>query len=267
MIGEQPSALFLWREGGSATIASPMQTAAAVNISAELCKRLAAAKRVLVLTGAGVSAESGVPTFRGGGNSATWKGLPFDVISSGAMLERNLPAVWEWFDYRRDVLSSLKPNAAHDAIARWQERFPELTVVTQNVDGLHRQAGSRDVIELHGSIWRARCTTCRLTHELPREGARPEACGDCGNALRPDVVLFGEMLPHGAFEFATERAAQCDLCLVIGTSGLVYPAAGLPEIAKSAGAFVCEINPESTPLSDLCDETIAGKAGDVLPRL
>lgn len=244
-----------------------MQSAATPIVSAELRRRLAAAKRVLVLTGAGVSAESGVPTFRGGGNSATWKGLPFEVISSGEMLERNLPAVWEWFDYRRDVLTSLKPNAAHEAIARWQDRFPELTVVTQNVDGLHQLAGSRDVVELHGSIWRARCTICRLPHEIPRQGQRPEACRDCGNAVRPDVVLFGEMLPAGAFEFAAERAASCDVCLVIGTSGLVYPAAGLPEIAKSAGAFVCEINPEPTPLSDLCDEAVSGKAGEILPQL
>jgi NAD-dependent deacetylase len=243
-----------------------MQQMTAPHISAELRRRLAKAKRVLVLTGAGVSAESGVPTFRGGGNSAVWKGLPFDVISSGAMLERNLPAVWEWFDYRRDVLRSLKPNAAHEAIARWQDRFAGLTAVTQNVDGLHQRAGSRDVIELHGSIWRARCTVCRLGHEIPRAGDRPEACRDCGNALRPDVVLFGEMLPVGAFEFAAERAAACELCLVIGTSGLVYPAAGLPEIAKSAGAFVCEVNPEPTPLSPLCDETISGRAGEVLPQ-
>ena len=244
-----------------------MQSAATPIISAELRQRLAVAQRVLVLTGAGVSAESGVPTFRGGGNSATWKGLPFDVISSGVMLERNLPAVWEWFDYRRDVLTSLKPNAAHEAIACWQDRFSELTVVTQNVDGLHQLAGSRDVVELHGSIWRARCTVCRLIHEIPRAGQRPEACRDCGNALRPDVVLFGEMLPPDAFEFAAERAAVSEVCLVIGTSGLVYPAAGLPEIATSAGAFVCEINPEPTPLSDLCDEVISGRAGEVLPQL
>ena len=244
-----------------------MQQMIAPNISAELRHRLANAKRVLVLTGAGVSAESGVPTFRGGGNSAVWKGLPFDVISSGAMLERNLPGVWEWFDYRRDVLRSLKPNAAHEAIARWQDRFAELTVVTQNVDGLHQRAGSRDVVELHGSIWRARCIVCRMAQEIPRDGDRPEACRDCGNALRPDVVLFGEMLPVRAFEFAAQRAAACELCLVIGTSGLVYPAAGLPDLAKSASAFVCEINPEPTPLSALCDETISGKAGEVLPLL
>jgi len=244
-----------------------MQPAATPNISAELRRRLASAKRVLVLTGAGVSAESGVPTFRGGGNTAVWKGLPFDVISSGTMLEQNLPAVWEWFDYRRDVLSSLKPNAAHEAIARWQDRFAELTLVTQNVDGLHQRAGSRNVVELHGNIWRARCTVCHLAHDIPSEGDRPEACRDCANALRPDVVLFGEMLPAGAFEFAAERAASCELCFVIGTSGLVYPAAGLPEIAKSAGAFVCEVNPEPTPISSRCDEVVVGKAGEVLPRI
>lgn len=244
-----------------------MQTVVTPNISAELRRRLASAKRVLVLTGAGVSAESGVPTFRGGGNTAIWKGLPFDVISSGAMLERNLPAVWEWFDYRRDLLNAIEPNAAHHAIARWQDRFADLTVVTQNVDGLHQRAASRNVVELHGSIWRARCTVCRLGHEIPREGARPDACRDCGNPLRPDVVLFGEMLPQGAFEFAAQCASRCELCFVIGTSGLVYPAAGLPEIAKSAGAFVCEVNPEPTALSDLCDQVITGKAAEILPQI
>jgi len=241
-----------------------MNPVATPNISAELRRRLDTAKRVLVLTGAGVSAESGVPTFRGGGNTATWKGLPFEIISSGAMLERDLPAVWEWFDYRRDKLKTIQPNPAHHAIASWPDRFDELTVVTQNIDGLHQRAGSRNVVELHGNIWRARCTVCRLAHEIPLDGARPEACSECGNSLRPDVVLFGEMLPPGAFEFASQRALGCDLCLVIGTSGIVYPAASLPEVAKSAGAFVCEINPEPTPLSRLCDLVVTGKAGEVL---
>jgi len=244
-----------------------MQTVTTPNISAELRQRLANAKRVLVLTGAGVSAESGVPTFRGGGNTATWKGLPFEVISSGTMLERNLPLVWEWFDYRRETLRSLKPNAAHEAIARWQERFAELTVVTQNIDGLHQRAGSRHVVELHGNIWRARCAVCRLSHEIPAAGTRPGACEECGNALRPDVVLFGEILPAGAFEFGAQRAAACEVCFVVGTSGLVYPAASLPEIAKAAGAFVCEVNPERTALSDRCDEVLTGKAGDILSAL
>lgn len=236
------------------------------SISADLRRRFAEARRVLVLTGAGVSAESGVPTFRGGGNTAVWKGMPFEVISSGQMLERNLPAVWEWFDYRRGVLASLEPNPAHHEIARWQERFPDFTLVTQNVDGLHQKAGSRNVVELHGNVWRARCTVCRLAHDMS-QSARPEACASCGHELRPDVVLFGEMLPAGAFEFASSKAASCDLCFVIGTSALVYPAAGLPGIASAAGAYVCEVNPDRTPLSDLCDEVIAGKAGEVVPLI
>lgn len=244
-----------------------MQPVATPKISAALRRRLETAKRVLVLTGAGVSAESGVPTFRGGGNTATWKGLPFEIISSGRMLERDLPAVWEWFDYRRDKLKTIQPNPAHYAIASWQDCFDELTVVTQNIDGLHQRAGSRNVVELHGNIWRARCTVCRLAHEIPSDGDRADACVECGNAVRPDVVLFGEMLPPGAFELATERALKCEVCLVIGTSGIVYPAASLPELAKSAGAFVCEINPEPTPLTRLCDLVVSGKAGDVLGQL
>jgi len=235
-------------------------------ISPELRRRFAGARRVLVLTGAGVSAESGVPTFRGGGNTTVWKGMPFDVISSAEMLERNLPAVWEWFDYRRDFMEALMPNPGHYEIAHWQERFPEFTLVTQNIDGLHQKAGSRDVIELHGNIWRARCVACRSTHDMSGT-KRPEACLECGDSLRPDVVLFGEFLPPGAFELAAERAATCELCIVIGTSGLVYPAAGLPEIAKSVGAYVCEVNPEPTPLSGICDEMLMGKAGEVLPLL
>jgi len=236
----------------------------AVQISAELRKLFAHANRVLVLTGAGISAESGVPTFRGGGNTAVWKGMPFDVISSAEMVERDLPAVWEWFDYRRNFMAAIEPNAAHFEIARWHERFAELTLVTQNIDGLHQKAGSRDVVELHGNIWRARCTVCRFFHDDSAEVKRPDACMECGNCLRPDVVLFGEMLPPGAFEFAAECASRCELCFVIGTSGLVYPAAGLPEIAKAAGAYVCEVNPERTPLSGVCDEVITGKAGEVL---
>ena len=242
-----------------------MQTAQAHSISPELRERFRTAKRVLVLTGAGVSAESGVPTFRGGGNTTVWKGMPFDVISSAAMVERDLPAVWEWFDYRRNLLTLLEPNPAHHAIANWQKLFPHLTVVTQNIDGLHQAAGSKNVIELHGSIWRSRCIQCRAPREIPKDGRRESLCFECGSHLRPDVVLFGEMLPPGAFELAVERAADADLCFVIGTSALVYPAAGLPEISKSSGAFICEVNPELTPLSGLCDEVITGRAGDVLP--
>ena len=239
-----------------------------VTISAELRKRFAEARRVVVLTGAGVSAESGVPTFRGGGQAAVWKGMPFDKISSAGMLERDLAEVWEWFNYRRDVIEKIAPNAAHHALARWQERFEDFTLVTQNVDGLHEAAGSRDVLELHGNLWRARCMSCRAAYDLrdrERQASKTFTCEECGNYLRPDVVLFGEMLPAGVFERAAMKARECELCFVVGTSALVYPAAGLPEIASAAGAYTVEINPEPTPLSDLCDEVIKGKAGEILP--
>lgn len=239
-------------------------------ISEELRQRFARARRVFVLTGAGVSAESGVPTFRGGGQTAVWKGMPFDKISSVGMLERNLPEVWEWLTCRREVIEKIAPNAAHHALARWQRRFDDFTLATQNVDGLHEAAGSKGVIELHGNIWRARCTTCGVKFDLrdkESEASRTFACEECGNYLRPDVVLFGEMLPAGAFERAALKASESELCFVVGTSALVYPAAGLPEIARAAGAFVVEINPEPTPLSALCDEVIQGKAGEVLPLL
>lgn len=246
-----------------------MRAAARSIVLDELRSRFAAAKSVLVFTGAGVSAESGVPTFRGGGQTAVWKGMPLDVISSGAMLERNLPAVWEWFNYRRGVLRSLRPNAAHEAIATWQDRFEQLIVVTQNVDGLHQLAGSRDVIELHGSVWRARCLTCDARINL-RDADHQEGvptCFECGGPMRPDVVLFGEMLPPGAFERAAMEAQSCDFCFVVGTSAVVYPAASIPEIARDAGAYVVEVNPEPTPLSEICDEVLTGKAGEILPLI
>ena len=234
-----------------------------------LQERMRAAQSVLVLTGAGVSAESGVPTFRGGGNTAVWKGMPFDVISSAGMLQRDLPAVWEWFNYRRDLLASLKPNAAHQTIASWQERFSDLSLVTQNIDGLHQAAGSKDVIELHGNIWRARCFDCDARYglsELKIDDQAP-SCFECGGSLRPDVVLFGEMLPIGAFERAADAAQRCEICFVVGTSAVVYPAAAIPEIARANGAYLVEVNPERTPLSGMCDEVLTGKAGEILPLL
>ncbi len=244
-----------------------MKTGEALAISSELCELLSGSARVLVLTGAGVSAESGVPTFRGGNTSAVWKGIPFNVISSAEMVAGDLDTVWEWFDYRRNLLREIRPNPAHFEIARWQEWFTELALVTQNIDGLHQKAGSKDVIELHGNIWRARCVSCRMAFEIPESEVRPDSCLGCGDSLRPDVVLFGELLPPNAFEQAAVRAEQSDLCFVVGTSAIVYPAASLPEIAKAAGAFLCEVNPEHTPLSDLCDEVLIGKAGEVLPHL
>lgn len=244
-----------------------MESFRKTGISTELKTRFLNAKSVLVLTGAGVSAESGVPTFRGGGQTAVWKGMPFDKISSAEMIERDLAAVWEWFDYRRERLQPIRPNAAHLELARWQKRFPRFTLVTQNIDGLHQEAGSRDVLELHGSIWRTRCVECETRYEISRDARRLDCCPGCGNHLRPDVVLFGEMLPSEVLDRAAEEAARCDLCFVVGTSAIVYPAAALPEIAREAGAYVCEVNPERTSLSGLCDEVLTGKAGELLPLI
>ena len=238
-------------------------------INEGLRERMRAARAVFVLTGAGVSAESGVPTFRGGGGAAVWKGMPFGVISSASMVRSNLPEVWEWFDYRRNVLGECRPNPAHAALAEWQERFERFTLATQNIDGLHAEAGSRGVLELHGNVWRARCTACGAREDLRRKPSdvRPPVCVECSGRMRPDVVLFGEMLPVDVWEEAADAAADSDVCLVVGTSAIVYPAAGLPLAAKRAGAFLVEVNPEPTPLSDACDLILRGPAGEVLPRI
>lgn len=229
------------------------------------------ARRVVALTGAGVSAESGAPTFRGGGGAGVWRGMPFEVLSSREMVARNLPLVWEWFDYRRSVLQNCAPNAAHVVLAEQQRdsRFDSFSIVTQNIDGLHRAAGARDIIELHGNIWRARCDACgkrRDLREIPND-ERPPVCLSCKGSMRPDVVLFGETLPAGAFERAEALAHECDACLVIGTSALVYPATSLPEIARSAGALIIEIDPEETPLTARCDISLRGCAGGIAPKI
>ncbi len=227
------------------------------------------ARSICVLTGAGISAESGVPTFRGGGQSAVWKGMPFDQISSVRMIKEDLDEVWEWFDYRRGVLQKCEPNPAHIALAKWEKHFEEFTIVTQNVDGLHTRAGSENVIEVHGNINRSRCLNCEKRFQMNADEVphKPLNCDECEAKVRPDVILFGEMLPPDAYERASHKAQTCDVFLVIGTSALVYPAAMLPEIAKRNGAYLVEINPEQTPLTDFCDESFRGKAGEILPNL
>lgn len=236
-----------------------------MEIPEESRKKFADAKRVCVLTGAGISAESGVPTFRGKDGLSMWKGMPFEVISSARMVREDLDEVWAWFDFRRARLSECKPNPGHIALAEWEKKFDEFTLVTQNIDGLHWEAGSTEVIELHGNINRAYCIECRETHSIFNIPHEPDECFSCGGRLRPDVVLFGEMLPEGAFEEAEKRARECDIFFVIGTSALVYPAAALPVIAKRAGAYLVEVNPEETELTPFCDASIHGKAGDILP--
>ena len=238
-------------------------------VTEDLQARFQRARRVAVLTGAGISAESGVPTFRGGGGATIWewRGRPVTELSSAKLLAADPKLVWEWFDHRRGLVKDVKPNAGHEALARWEKRFAAFSLATQNIDGLHAAAGSRALIELHGNLHRGRCLKCDEIRELPRSPlpALPPLC-DCGGPLRPDVVLFGEMLPEGAYERAEEAAESCELYFVVGTSAVVYPAANLPRAARAAGAYVVEVNPEETELTGRVDATVLGKAGAVLPE-
>lgn len=230
-----------------------------------LREKLKSAGSVAVLTGAGVSAESGVPTFRGPGG--LWKDRNPMELATPEAFEADPFLVWEWYDWRRSVISKISPNPAHTAIAELERRHLDFTLITQNVDGLHRLAGSKKVLELHGSIWTVRCVECQNSSEnrdvpiniLPR-------CS-CGGLLRPGVVWFGESLPEEALFRAFEASSNADVMLVVGTSGVVQPAASLAVRAKGAGAFVAEINPEETPLTASVDLRLAGKAGDVVPAL
>lgn len=229
----------------------------------------AKAERVVVLTGAGVSAEGGVPTFRGGAGAPVWRGMAATELSSAAKVAENLPLVWEWFEYRRDLISTCDPNPAHAAIAAWQDRFPSFTLVTQNVDGLHDRAGSRGALELHGNLWRGRCTACGERERLDTTplATIPPPCRSCGAPLRPDVVLFGEYLPEDVFAAAVEAAERADLVFVVGTSSVVYPAAELPALAARRGAAVVEVNPEPSGVGGPNAIVLAGPAGEVLPRI
>jgi NAD-dependent deacetylase len=229
-------------------------------------KWLQQASSVAVLTGAGVSAESGVPTFRG--NNGLWKQRrPEDLATPGAFT-RDPKLVWEWYDWRRSVLAEAKPNPGHYALADLEKRVANFTLITQNVDGLHELAGSHNVLRLHGSIWRVRCLACgqeRFDRRIPFPEI-PPMC-ECGGTLRPAVVWFGETLPHEVWQAAENAARSAELFLVIGTSAVVYPAAGLAQIAKSSGARVVEINIAETQLSDQIDQFLQGPSGELLPQL
>ncbi len=227
---------------------------------------VAGARSIAVLTGAGVSAESGVPTFRGAGG--LWRDFrPEDLATPGAF-ERDPRLVWEWYDWRRQKIAPAKPNLAHYALVTLEKRAPELTLVSQNVDGLHSAAGSRSLLEIHGSLWRTRCLSCgevRENREVPLARIPPRCA--CEGLLRPDVVWFGEPLPDELLKRAFRAVEACDLMLVVGTSGVVQPAASMAEIALGRGTPVVEINPEPTPLSDRCTRFLKGKAGEILPRV
>ena len=232
---------------------------------------LAAAGSIVVLTGAGISAESGIPTFRDA-MSGLWARFRPEELATPEAFRRDPATVWEWYAWRRERVASVVPNAGHHAIARLERhaaaRGARFALVTQNVDGLHAAAGSRNVLELHGNIRRVKCfDRGHPATQWPHGTAGPPPCAVCGSPLRPDVVWFGEALPAGALDAALEAAATCELFLSIGTSGLVEPAASLAYAALDRGARVIEVNPDPTPLAGQAWAAFAGKAGEVLPRL
>jgi NAD-dependent deacetylase len=236
-------------------------------LSRRLLERLLTAKWITVLTGAGVSAESGVPTFRSA--DGIWaKYRPEELATMEAFL-RNPELVWEWYAQRKRVIADVQPNAGHRALVRMEELYPQCTIVTQNIDNLHRRAGSKNVVELHGNIERNYCVSCgtAASNELVLRAGGVPRCERCGGTIRPDVVWFGEMLPEDQWNLAVRAAESSDVFFSIGTSAVVYPAASLPLLAKQRGALLVEINPEPTPVTERADEFLQGQAGTILPEL
>ncbi|MDP2681898.1 MAG: NAD-dependent deacylase [Deltaproteobacteria bacterium] len=231
----------------------------------DIKERLHKSNAVTILTGAGISAESGVPTFRG--KNGLWKNFRPDELATPEAFKKDPCLVWEWYDSRRQVLSRLKPNPGHFTIAEIEKRAKEFTLITQNVDGLHQLAGSKNIIELHGNIWRVRCLKCCKVTENRDVPIKILPFCECGGLLRPDVVWFGEMLSDNTMTKAFVASDNCGIMFVIGTSGAVHPTASLALRAKDEGAFIVEINIESTPLSASADATLFGKSGDILPQL
>lgn len=229
---------------------------------------IAAATRVAALTGAGISAESGIPTFRSAGG--LWRNFRAEDLATPRAFARDPKTVWEWYDWRRGLIAAAKPNLGHYALAQLEQRLGDrFTLITQNVDGLHNRAGSQRVLKLHGDIWWTMCIACREVRSdfrvpLPE---LPPRCASCGGMLRPGVVWFGEPLPGATWEQAEEAVRQCELLIVAGTSAVVYPAASLAPLAQSHGARVIEINTEETPLSGSADLCLRGPSGEILPQI
>ncbi len=233
-------------------------------ISPALERALAEARHVAVLTGAGVSAESGVPTFRSTGG--LWAAYDPTQLATFEAFSRDPDLVWRWYSWRRGIIRGVQPNAGHFALAEMASLFPRFSLITQNVDDLHRRAGSAEIHELHGNIERSRCLGCRrIFYGDEAPPAEHALRCECGGLIRPDVVWFGESLPAEELAFAEDAAADCGLFLTIGTSGLVYPAASLPLIARRHGAYVVEINPEASAIAARLDECILAPSGVALP--
>ncbi len=229
------------------------------------------ARRITVLTGAGVSAASGIPTFRGA--DGLWHRYRAEQLATPESFERDPKLVWEWYDWRRQKVAACQPNAAHRVLAAWSQRWPTCRIVTQNVDDLHLRAGTRDLVRLHGSIWEVTCwngcaaSPARWRDERAPLDEIPPRCPHCGGLVRPAVVWFGESLNPADVDAAQEAAASCDLFISAGTSAVVYPAAAFLHEAKRRGATTAEINLEPTPASDVVDIAVQGKAEEVLEQI
>ena len=236
------------------------------DIPEQLVTALRDARHVCVLTGAGVSAESGVPTFRDAQEGLWSKYRPEELATPDAFLADPV-LIWRWYRWRRDQVAEAEPNPGHHALAELAELVPRLTLVTQNVDNLHQRAGSRNVIEFHGNIFADRCFADGSLQVADDDNTSVPVCPECGSNLRPGVVWFGEAIPEHALNESCAAAADCDVFLSVGTSSLVFPAAGLAEVANEHGAMVVEINPNPTALSAGFDFALAGNSGTVLPKL
>lgn len=233
----------------------------------EIIEILKSSQRVAVLTGAGISAESGVPTFRDA-QTGLWSRYDPAELATPQAFHQNPKLVWEWYTWRRELISRAHPNPGHYALVEMETLFPEFSLITQNVDGLHRLAGSHAIIELHGDISRTKCSFENQVISIwPETGEIPPHCPHCSELLRPDVVWFGESLPAEPLEAAFMAASSCQVFLSIGTSTLVEPAASLPFIARRNEAAIIEINPQETPLTPLANYTSKHPAGEILPRM
>lgn len=234
---------------------------------AELISFLRRASNLVALTGAGVSQESGLRTFRDA-QTGLWAQYRPEDLASPEAFRRDPKLVWDWYAWRREAVKAVRPNPGHYALAEMEKRIPNFMLITQNVDGLHRMAGSQKLLELHGNIQRVRCADCYTFAEIWGDDTESvPTCGQCGGLLRPDVVWFGEALPRDQLEAAVQAARSCDVFFSIGTSGVVQPAASLAFAAHNRGAIVVEINAEPTPLTPKADYAIHGKSGEILPRL
>ena len=232
----------------------------------EVKARLARARAVTDLTGAGISADSGVPTFRGA--DGLWRSFRVEDLATPEALARDPRLVWEWYNWRRELIATKLPNPAHHALVELERRVEHFWLITQNVDGLHPAAGSRKLSEIHGNIWKVRCTQCRQVH-TNREVPIPilPLCPACGELLRPHIVWFGESLDPDDLDRSVAAVGSCEVLLIIGTSGVVYPAASFASLAKQAGSFVAEINLDPGPNSQVVDVAIRGRAAEVVPEL